>query len=108
MIKRRNIRVKQLFDKIFSEDIGEEGGKELIERVISMELAVHAGSTLLAERESVEEIGGFDESMYLYNNIYNPNSNASTPGRSTFIPRHERRWAVPCPRDESGSGGDGS
>lgn len=61
--KRRKSRVKQLFDRILSEDIGKEGGKELIENVISMELAVHAGSTLLAERKSVVEAGGFDESM---------------------------------------------
>lgn len=61
--KRRKSRIKQFFDRIFTEDIGEEGGKDLIEGVISMELAVHAGSTLLVERESVVEAGGFNESM---------------------------------------------
>lgn len=61
--KRRNSRVKQFFDKVVSEDIGREGGRELIEDVISMDLSVHGGSTLLVERESVLDIGGFDETM---------------------------------------------
>lgn len=61
--KQSKSRVKHLFDWVLSEDIGDEGGKEIITSVIAMELAVHAGSTLLAERKSVLDIGGFNETM---------------------------------------------
>ncbi|MDL0130811.1 glycosyltransferase [Halobacterium salinarum] len=67
--KRRKNRVKQLFDRIIPEDTGKEGGEELIEGVVSRDLAVHAGSTLLAEKESVVKAGGFDESMQRYEEL---------------------------------------
>jgi glycosyltransferase involved in cell wall biosynthesis len=53
----------RLFGKYFPETTGIEGGEEVIPRVLSMELAVYAGSTLLVRRETVVELGGFDESF---------------------------------------------
>jgi glycosyltransferase involved in cell wall biosynthesis len=63
VIRERSNPLVNRLDSLFPETTGAEGGMELVPQVLSMELSVYAGSTLLTRREAVESVGGFDESF---------------------------------------------
>ena len=53
----------RLLDQVGGPNPPSEGGEELVRYVLADELHTSAGSTLLARRETVEAIDGFDESF---------------------------------------------
>jgi len=57
------VALKRRYARLRSPNVPTEGGEELIKYVLTDELHTSGGSTLIAERDAVEAIGGFDESF---------------------------------------------
>ena len=55
-----------LSDKLFRSRAPREGGRELAEALLSMQVFMGPGSTLLVERSVLAETGGFDEGLSIY------------------------------------------
>jgi glycosyltransferase involved in cell wall biosynthesis len=53
-------------ERLFRSAAPREGGRELAEALLSMQVFMGPGSTLLVEREAVESAGGFDEGLSIY------------------------------------------
>lgn len=67
--RSRQHLVKRLVELFFDEPTGLEGGAELINEVLSLRLAVHAGSTLLVDADIVKRINGFDETFVRHQDL---------------------------------------
>ncbi|WP_336338317.1 glycosyltransferase family 2 protein [Haloarcula brevis] len=53
-------------ERLFRSAAPREGGRELAEALLSLQVFMGPGSTLLVEREAVESAGGFDEGLSIY------------------------------------------
>jgi GT2 family glycosyltransferase len=53
-------------EKLFRSRAPREGGRELAESLLSMQVFMGPGSTLLVERVVLESVGGFDEGLSIY------------------------------------------
>lgn len=53
-------------DRFFRSAAPREGGRELAESLLSMQVFMGPGSTLVVERDVVEATGGFDEGLSIY------------------------------------------
>ncbi|MFC7138069.1 glycosyltransferase family 2 protein [Halobaculum litoreum] len=53
-------------DRIFRSGVPREGGRELAEALLSMQVFMGPGSTLLVERDVLNDAGGFDEGLSLF------------------------------------------
>jgi glycosyltransferase involved in cell wall biosynthesis len=53
-------------EKLFRSRAPREGGRELAESLLSMQVFMGPGSTLLVERDVLESTGGFDEGLSIY------------------------------------------
>jgi glycosyltransferase involved in cell wall biosynthesis len=60
---QRDSRLIEIISNILSHDAKHEGQKEIIKGLLTLSGFIHGGSTIIAKREVVEEIGGFDESF---------------------------------------------
>lgn len=56
-------RVRGLMSRFFSDNVGAEGGQELIPYILTMTFPIGGASTLLVKHETVETMSGFDESF---------------------------------------------
>jgi glycosyltransferase involved in cell wall biosynthesis len=53
-------------ERLFRSSAPQEGGQELAEALLSMQVFMGPGSTLIVERAVLESVGGFDESLSIY------------------------------------------
>jgi len=67
--KERGSLLKEFGSSVFPSNRGSEGGEELISDIISMKLAVRAGSTLLAEKKAMVEAGRLDEALHRHEEL---------------------------------------
>lgn len=56
-------KIRGLMSRYFSDKVGAKGGEELIPHILTMTFPIGGASTLLVKRETVEAMGGFDESF---------------------------------------------
>ena len=68
VVRMREGAIKQLGERLFPENVGHEGGENLVGAILGMEVAVHPGSTLLYKRETAEDLF-FDEELEILEDI---------------------------------------
>lgn len=68
-VKRDSQHLRNYIDKMFPPANHPESRTELIRMLLSHEIFIHAGSTLVAQSGVVDEIGGFDEDFERYQDV---------------------------------------
>jgi len=61
--KELNGKVRGILNRLFHNYQGAEGGEELIEYILKLRFGIGAGSTLMIRANTVNKMGGFDESF---------------------------------------------
>lgn len=60
---KRDSKIIKFIAEVLSHDAKHEGQKEIIKGLLTLSGFIHGGSTIVAKRDVVESIGGFDESF---------------------------------------------
>lgn len=66
--RRRNTSFKQAGEYLFSEPVGYEGGSDLLEDVLALNVALHSGSTLLVDRAAISNLW-FDPQLEILEDV---------------------------------------